>query len=329
MCIRDRYEESQPLVAALDFLEHRYPQRLTILSDPISSYAIPAYTHHDAVSPFQQHSSPSDSTVDDRLRDVQEALNGSVGPARTFEVLRRYGVDMILLNQSWGSFVDAYYVFISPLAYERQRKKFDGAPDLFEKVYDADGIALYAVHDPGPTVALPQGPPPEWRTEDPGNAPILRAGPVALLRAAPRDSIAPIDGWLCLDLLWRRTEEPYRFPAGAEIKVQHHTEDGRYGVPVLGRLLRVIDATSGKRMTRFGQPFRPLATFYPDFLWKPGEVYRDELWLHVPEIAIPGMYDIYLRLGVEPYAPVAWLDEMVSNRLRDDWKKVGEVRIGD
>ena len=56
----------------------------TILSDPLSSYSIPAYTKHDAIAPFNQHSSPTDPSVDERIRDVQEALNGRVGLDRTF-----------------------------------------------------------------------------------------------------------------------------------------------------------------------------------------------------------------------------------------------------
>ena len=46
-----------------------------------------------------------------------------------------------------------------------------------------------------------------------------------------------------------------------------------------------------------------LVTFYPDFLWAPGETYRDEYWLHSPPNARQGSYEVWIRMRIEPYTP--------------------------
>ena len=122
---RAEYKENEALMRALDFIDRRFPTVQTILSDPLSSYSIPAYTKHDAVAPLNQHSSPTDPSVDDRIRDVQDALNGRVGLQRTFRVIRRYGAGLILVNQSFARLTSSYYYFVTPLAYQEQRAKFD------------------------------------------------------------------------------------------------------------------------------------------------------------------------------------------------------------
>ncbi len=325
---RGDYRESLALVHALDFADKRFETVETILSDPISSYAIPAYTHHDAVAPYHQHSSPSDPTALPRMRDVQEALNGRVGLGRTFDVLRRYRVDLILLNQSWPRYLSSYNVFISPLVYGEQRAKFDTMPALFERIYDEDGIVLYRVHDPGPGAGLPGDPPNPSRIDDPGNEPILSSGPDALLAFAPRTGPHVRGKPMTIDLVWRRTAAPYRLPIFCEVKLVHRDRPGGYEIPVIGRLTRwIVERREGTRI-RFGAIFRPLVTFYPDFLWAPGETYKDDYLLQVPPTARPGVYDIWVRMGEEPYSKVATLSEIWSNRLGSEWRRFGVAEIG-
>ena len=324
---RGDYRESWALVRALDFADKRFGTVETILSDPISSYAIPAYTRHDAVAPYHQHSSPSDPTVLQRMWDVQEALNGRVGMRRTFDILRRYRVDLILLNQSWPRYLSSYNVFISPLVYGEQRTKFDSMPALFERIYDEGGIVLYRVHDPGGAASLPEDPPNPSRIDDPGNAPILESGPDALLSFTPRPGPHPRGRPMPIDLVWRRTVAPYRLPIVCEVKLVHRHRPAGYDIPLIGRLTRwIVEHREGTRI-RFGAIFRPLVTFYPDFLWEPGETYRDDYLLQVPPTARPGAYDIWVRMGEEPYSSVVTLSEVWSNRLGSEWRSLGSVEI--
>ncbi len=324
---RQTYRENEALVGALQFLEQNYSTVQTVLSDPITSYAIPAYTRHDAVAPLHQHSSPFDPTVPERIRDVQEVLNGRIGLKRTLRILRRYDVDLILLNQSWSRYQSDYYVFISPLAYPEQKVKFGGAPDLFRPVYDRNGVLIYSVHDTDSTIRFAADPPNRASIPDPGGVALLSAGPVELLEIRPDPTPHRQGDPIRFDLIWRRTTVPYTLPVICEIKLQHEDLPRGYNTPIVGLFTRWWDEHRDGTRLRFGRPFRPLATFYPDFLWLPGETYKDEYWEHIPPNARPGGYVVWVRLGIEPYAPVDELREVTSNWLGKDWIRFGGVRI--
>lgn len=326
---RGDFRESAPLARSLEFLQARFPSVQTILSDPVSSYSIPAYTRHDAVAPYHQHSSPSDASALQRMRDAEEALNAHVGIERTFGVLRRYGVDLILLNQSFPRFLSSYQVFISPLVYGEQRAKFDRSPSLFETIYDAEGVVVYRVRHPDPGEALPGEPPNPYRVEDPGGEPILGCGPDLLLRFEARPGPHPAGEQIPFDMVWRRGDAPYRLPIVCEIKLQAVERPAGFSTPLLGRIIRgIVEWREGVRL-RFGALFHPLVTFYPDFLWGAGETYRDELWLSVPPNARHGRYEIYFRMSEQPHARITRLSEILGNELGPEWRRMGEVVIGN
>jgi hypothetical protein len=319
----------QPLLAAYTFLEERFPRTETILSDPITSYSIPAYTRHEAVSPFEQHSSPSDPTVDDRIRDVQEALNGRIGLARTFEVLRRYHVGLILLNQSFPRYTAGYYVFISPIAYGEQSAKFENAPAYFEKVYDAQKIRIYRVHDPGPGVPLPGDPPNADRIPDTGEPPLLRLGPLDLISASWGPEAHPRGKQFPMELRWRSTGPPTDLPVICEMKFRLRDLPGGARRDLIGRTISALFVpTLDLEVLRFGFAYRPIEAFFPDFLWKPGEAYRDSCWISVPPRARDGIYDVYFRLRTQSIAPVLVLNETLRSDFGKDWTRVGELCIG-
>jgi hypothetical protein len=265
--------------------------------------------------------------VDDRIRDVQQALNGRVGIARTFEVIRRYGVNLILLNQSFARFTSSYYSYVTPLAYEEQLAKFDGAPEYFRKVYVGGGIRVYAVRDPGPDAALPGDPPNPDRISDPGTPPILASGPVELIGFdIVREPTRPGEPF-SINVTWRRTGAPYELPVVCEVKVQNQAQPRAYDRALIGRIEAYADERKSGKVWRFGRAFHPLEAFYPDFMWKPGEAYKDVFWIRVPPNTRPGVHDIYIRLDREPYTPVIRLDEQWSTRLGTAWKKMGTIEI--
>jgi len=337
------YRESEPLLAAYTFLDERFPSVQTILSDPITSYSIPAYTRHDAVAPLDQHSSPSDPTVGDRMKDVQEVLNGRIGLRRSFEVLRRYHVDLVLVNQSFKRYMDGYYVFLSALSYPEQSAKFEGAPQCFEQVYDAEGIRIYRVHDPGPHADLPGDLPNPDRIPDPGTEPLAACGPVALVRAevgsedgawmgranGAEPAVFPQDHPLPISFVWRCTGPSSALPVQCEVKLQLHDAGSGGFAPMIDRFIgSVFFPLINREFIRFGRAFGPLQTFYPAFLWEPGETYKDVCWVSVPLRARSGTYDAYIRLHARPYLPVVALSDVFSSRLGEDWLRIGEVRIG-
>lgn len=134
---------------AFAFMDSVLTEPTVVLSDPITSYAIPAYTRHYAMTPFHQHSSPADHRTVERMQDAQAALSAHVPVSETLRILRKHGVSHILLNQSFPRYQSHYYTLISPLAYREQLARFDACPGLFSLMYNRDGIRLYRFEDPG------------------------------------------------------------------------------------------------------------------------------------------------------------------------------------
>jgi hypothetical protein len=143
----------------------------------------------------------------------------------------------------------------------------------------------------------------------------------------PTKSYAPGEP-IQFKMVWRRTGEPYRLPVVCDLKLQHSELPPGFDSPILGRMARWWEEGKDKSILRFGRAIRPLVTFYPDFLWAPGETYRDEFWIHSPPHARHGLYEVWIRMRIEPYAPVERISGILGNRLGEGWIRMGVVRIG-
>jgi hypothetical protein len=131
-----------------------------------------------------------------------------------------------------------------------------------------------------------------------------------------------------VDLVWRCAGPPADLPIECDLKFQLHDQPDGGRAEVAGRIVSLFVPSMTRGVGRFGRTFRPLQTYYPDFLWKPGEAYRETAWVSLPPRVHSGVYDLYIRLQTEPSAPVVTLSEVLSTRLGPDWLRAGEVRIG-
>jgi hypothetical protein len=179
---RAAWGEQAPLLQALAWMEDRLAPGLTVLSDPLTSYAIPAYTSHGTVAPFHQHSSPTDPTALARMREVQAVLNGLTDIRSTCAILDRYGVDVLVLNQEFERYQSAYGVFLSPLVHDLQRAKLDAYPELFTPLHTVSGIRIYGYEGKGKPKAFVPGRPLPAAFLLPANA------------VAPQEERLPVEG---------------------------------------------------------------------------------------------------------------------------------------
>jgi hypothetical protein len=210
------WKEQESLVKALSWLESDYAESKVVLSDPLTSYAIPAYTRHHTVAPFHQHSSPTDSTALRRMEEAQATLNGFTGIEETCRILDHYGVDFVLLNQGFRRIQSHYGMFLSPLVYDFQTAKFEAYPGLFSRAYDNPQIIIYRYNGQRLAKRFVQGtpipadsllpedslPPDSLRAMEP------RPAPGTLLGVwIPPDDIAPRD---TLEVRVKDPSIPYR-----------------------------------------------------------------------------------------------------------------------
>jgi hypothetical protein len=230
---REAWQESAPLARLLRQLEARPGPPLTILSDPLTSYAIPAFTRHHTVSPFHQHSSPTDATAWRRMQEAEAVLNGCVPIRETCRILDAYGVDLVLLNQSFRRYQTHFGFVLSPLSYGLQRAKFAAYPQLFRPLPAPEGLLLFAYMGKGrakhfvrgrplPADSLLQLPWPGYRPAVPDTGwlrpPGARAGtlevvardPVLPFRIPPRASPPLLASHPAADLLGIEARGPVR-----------------------------------------------------------------------------------------------------------------------
>lgn len=327
---RAAYEESAPLRAALAELDRLFPEPITVASDPITSYQIPAYTRHFALTPLHQHSSPADDRAVQRIQDAMAILNPHVPLDRTVELLRRYGARAVVLNQSFPRYVRGYYTYLSPVTFPEQKEKLARRPDLFEPLYDREQVAIYRFVDPGGEVRDTLTTPPAERV---ASAAARSETPVELARALGYRSIPapPVEGLeflgvaegeprtvapgdvLELTTYWRRTDAPMVLPAEFFVRAETPVSAWGYESPIFGKAARILYEARTHRTPRFGRYHQPLEVTFPPFLWEPGAVYRDVYELPIPGHVLPGEYTVRLLLYAIPYTPNFRMSDLLRN----------------
>ncbi|MBU1702032.1 MAG: hypothetical protein KJ970_03615 [Candidatus Eisenbacteria bacterium] len=151
------WEEQPALVEAMEWIQSELVEPRVILTDPLTGYAMPAYTRHTSGTPLNQHSSPTDAWAFQRMVDAQAVLNGFVGILETCTILDKGRADYVLLNQAYPRYQEQYGLFLSPLTYELSRLKFDSQPALFTNIYDRHQIIIYRYNGVGRVKHFVQG----------------------------------------------------------------------------------------------------------------------------------------------------------------------------
>lgn len=343
--LRAALRELPELRSALHALDSIEPRPSVVVSDPITSYAIPAYTRHYAMTPLNQHSSPSDDRTPERIQDSQAILSAYVGIRETVGLLRKYGAQYILVNQSFPRYQAEYYTLISPDAYPRQREKFLTRGRIFEPVYDRGGILIFRYHDPGAAfegdsldapnpfrLLTPEEAAGRSREElarrfgaSPFAGPAV--GGLELVATRPDSQVFHAGEPVVLHGYWRRTGEPMALPVEAFVRCESPYPDRRFESPLLGRFWRAWYETRNRTVYRFGRLIDPLAAVMPDYLWEPGAVYRDQLFAVCPGNARPGLYRVRVRLQQIPFTPNVRLRDLFTLHDSLEGSLVGEVRI--
>ncbi|HVP38217.1 MAG TPA: hypothetical protein VMS93_03430, partial [Candidatus Saccharimonadales bacterium] len=287
-----------PWRPTLDFLERAYPQPQVVASDPVTCYGIAGLTRHDVVATLNQHSSPSDTEAVARMQAASDILSPACPPARTAARLAHYGVDLVVVNHTFGYPLLDYLASVSPPEYPGIEAKFSARPEVFREVFHAPGQWVYEVR----REALPayaRLPGPAWPELAPpsGRAPVeLGCGTwLADARLAP-PGVAP-GGPLWLDCLFRRDR-----PAGPGERFVLTTslstrppEPPRWLPP---RLARLVAQRRDHRQYRVTQTHLLRADGGSPEYWPAGRWVRCRLPLAVPGGLAPGPYA--LRARVEP-----------------------------
>lgn len=296
---------------ALTWMDRELPARSVVLSDPATSYSVPMMTRHYVATLVDQHSSPNDSLALRRILDARDGLDPASPFARTREVVDRYGITAIALNNRFTETPRLDYWAPNPEWFQAARARFEGAPAAFHRVFDTGDFVVYTVNraaldtltggaQPRPYVrpydephAAPHAVQP--RSMGPG-LPELVSGRMLEQEAAPGDS-----GRLLLE--WR---SPAPLPPGSYLVAVRfdHAMPAEFSSPDwLGKPARkIFEKRTGTRY-RFRADHLPVDGDFGVDLWQPNQVVQDTISIPVPLDVAPGEYEVQVRMLRQPHYP--------------------------
>ncbi|HEY2955040.1 MAG TPA: hypothetical protein VGK89_07315 [Candidatus Eisenbacteria bacterium] len=318
--VTDSERRTSPLAwrDALAWMDGHLPPGRVVLSDPITSYSIPMMTRHYVVAMPDQHGSPNDPRALTRILDTRDALDPYGTWERLREVVARYGVEAIALNDRFAEPPRLDYWAPRHEWFAAARARLDRHPAAFERVLDPGDFVVYAVHRAAlDTLSEPAPPRPFVTPFRSGALPIARrmdAGLPALHRltlwpraAARGDTVRGVAEWRALE----RAR-----PASYFVAVRFDQDlPGGFRPPawIAKPARKLFERARGERF-RFGTAHLPVGGAYGVDEWRPEEVVRDSFELVVPMDVAAGDYLVRVRMVRQPHYPNLRLGDF----FRDD-----------
>jgi hypothetical protein len=321
-------------VDALDFLEEHIDEAGVIVSDPITSYSIPAFTKHYIVAVPIGHSSPKDALNVQKVRDAMKILNPYIDMKSTVALLNQYRAGYVVLNERFDQPIYQYGWSLNPALYDLTRSKFEERPDLFENIYNKNGMRIYQYHAPAGAADLDGGGIPE-RSFISAHVPVVRKAVNAifedrfLLIGANMDRETVRRGDVVrMKCYWRNLQEEATSQS-YNIYVRFDTDYDKnrlYNETWSKPYRRVLQLFRGERY-RFRSSHNPLNSMYPPNFWRKNEIVIDEFQVRIPHDVAPGTYDVKIKLSEMPFSPNYHFTDFLSDDDSYSGVTVGTVVI--
>jgi hypothetical protein len=295
---RDRAESPEMWRDGFELIDRSIAGRATVLTDPLTGYALPAYTRQRVVAVLDQHSSPSDSTIRERLEDVARALSPYRPIGEAISAMKRWGASHVLLNEAIPRPFATFHDVRLPGEYPRIRHRFGADAAVFRLLGTAGGLRLYQLVGGADRPATARGEP--FPSE-------VGADSVDAAGARPLNESFELLG---IEI------EPARCHLGDTLsvavtlrKVSGVPPATPYKMLLRGRLVFTGERERWSRFDRLyarlrgaGSPIEfaehrlPLDGRYPLSIWDVGETIVDRFGWVVPHNIEPGRYRIGIRL---------------------------------
>jgi hypothetical protein len=302
---------------ALRYLEDKIDEPGVVLSDPWTSYSVPAFTRHYVAAVPIGHASPRDAGNVYRVRDAMDVLNPYVDIDTTRELLDRYGVDYVVLNDTYTEPVVAFGWALDPQLYGARRAKFEAHPGLFHSVYDAGGVAIYRYDGEG---AASGAEPPDlpfvskYVPALEGAVDAVFEDQFTLIGAKTDREAVERGGVVRVRCYWQKTGVEGT-PAYYRVFTRFDTDYDKNALyhPAWSKVYRYgLQKLRGVRY-RFRSDHNPVGSVYPPYRWTPGEVIVDEYPVRVPQDVAPGTYEIKIRMRAMPFSPNYYLRDFLCD----------------
>lgn len=316
-------------------LDTRIPAHSVIVSDPLTSYLVSAYTDHFIAAAIDQHGSPTDTLALERLEAVRDLMSPAAPLGASVPWLAAIGADYVLVNAALPEHSD-FFTSIEPGSAPLVLKKLESCPAIVRRVFDRDGFYLFQVTESPSTVSLapacneagagvlPCG------TETPAGGAGVDAGCGLVLASIGLDRylVQPGDtirGHFCW---FARARVPFGLPLDVVVRIDTPFPKGRLYAPWYGKQYRRIMERRNSRFYRSTWTSRVASGFSQPDQWVSGRVVRQDFALPLSAYAAPGDYELYVRVVRTPYLMNRTIADYLSNDDSRQGVPVGMIRVG-
>jgi len=316
-----------------EVLDNQVEDGNTILSDPVTSYCIPAFSDLFVVCTYDQHSVPNDSTAVERIIDCRDAFSPHVPMNRIVEILEKYDASYIAVNGRIPSDAISMYWQLGSEGAELAASRFIAADSIFRNVYEKDLVWLFEytgstdVHGTDTSEKQPG-------SITPGSSVVMQDNmlPSGIPSVSIVDvrheqrSISPGDTFR-LDIDWVRTGE---VPAGGYIAFLRFDTDypkGRFFDEAYSKLYRKLKERINGMRYRYRFDFMPRNGMHPVDQWPLMYSISDRVELIIPTDIVPGEYTISVKMMKIVKTPNYNLRDLLSDDDVFSGEIISRVRI--
>jgi hypothetical protein len=330
-------EESDRLVpwkTALDYLQANVDTSAVVASDMLTSYSVPAFTRHHAVSTLHQHGSPNDPRGTDRMVALAEIMN----PDSPGEVLKNrmldQEVDFVVVNRSLDGRLLLHYAEVDPVSLGRVEDRLRGMPGVFREVYEDGSASVYAVDrealagwtpkDRGlPPYILPAG-------ASPPGVPVNQVFDEKVRLLSVEFPHRPVKAGESIEMVcyWQSAVEKLEFdvPWVVQIRIQRDYPKGSFYSPAYSKVYRkVLEVLSGESYRRRAAHL-PARGVFPPSLW--GDfIVKDVAEVPIPRWTAAGTYELSVSIGRQAIYPNLQMRDFLKDDDQFSGVTVGVLQV--
>ncbi|MFH0777898.1 MAG: hypothetical protein V2A71_04620 [Candidatus Eisenbacteria bacterium] len=331
----------------LERLDEITAGRKVILSDPVTAYAIPAFSRHYVTAIPVAHAAPTDPHPVSRIRDAMDVLNAGVSAEKTVSILRQYSVDFVVVNTGFSRRLSAFEYEIDPTFQERALRKMTSLPGVFEPVLAEKNLHVFRVLDLESFQYVRDSATPGVGEEEiPDTGEGVPTGGVPN-ESVPAESIADFSGLFSLEeaVLDRRAAQPgdtvrigFRWrcisplPSEDVYKLYIRMESSFPRGPLFSEAYekpyrKLLERRLGKRL-RFRADVDPENSDRPLHLWKRGERIHQIVPVPVSPDLVPGEYSVRVSLRRTSFLNNYRFSDYLKDEDYYSGVEIGRLHIG-
>jgi hypothetical protein len=315
------------------FIRRECPAGSSIAADPITSFGIPAFTDAYAICPYDQHSTPNDTTAVRRLRDCRQIFNPTTTLQEIRDLMQKYDASYLIVNGRIPRSVPRLYWGIDGNGARELGARMRAPESTLRIVFDRAECTVARLGEYVTREAIRGRPAPPSFVGDsvslgvaeelsPSGIPEIRIGEVRPSRteAARGDTVD-------VDIAWIATKSSPFSSYVAHLRFDTSVPKNALYRSSFGKVYRkTYQKIVGYRF-RFRIDFQPLGGLDPPDVWPPLHSINDRVRVVIPRDIAPGDYAISLRMARETQYPNFMLRDIFGDDDFYSGAKVGSIRI--